>query len=150
LVISALDDVDVVRSSFAGGAVDFLSKPFGRAELTVKIERAIGPPPSSPAAKGPSLDVPGMVVRQSDGRTAALTAKEMQIVALLWNTPARTLARDAISASLWQGCRVGPRTLDVHLSRLRQKLRRVDLDVRLAPSNQVALVPLGAKAAKPG
>jgi DNA-binding response OmpR family regulator len=142
LVMSALDEEYIVRSAFASGAVDFLSKPFGRAALTVKVERALGG--ATPTIESPSrfsLDVPAMMARHGDGRQTALTAKEMQIVTLLWNAPRHALSREAISATLWRDTRVGDKTLDVHLSRLRRKLRTLDADVRSSASSEIELVP---------
>ena len=142
LVMSGLDEADVIRSAFEGGALDFLSKPFGRAELMVKVERALGEAPSSSRALPPppyELDASTMVFRRADGQCASLTSKEMQIVALLWHAPRHTLTRDALQASLWRGCQVGPKTLDVHLSRLRRKLHLLGLDIRHAPPESVCV-----------
>lgn len=150
LVVSGVDEVDVIRSAFAGGALDFVSKPFGKAELLVKVERALDAPPSS-GVRRYTLDVPAMQVRAVTGETAALTAKEMQIAALLWNAPGLTLGREVLYAGLWRDCRVGPKTLDVHLSRLRQKLRPLGLEVKTCGPDEVALSVLpGTSAASDG
>jgi DNA-binding response OmpR family regulator len=140
IVMSEIDDADLVRSAFAHGAVDFVSKPFGPAVFAVKVERFVGRPLTKARCGAvPTLDVRRMAVRASDGRTASLTAKEMQILSLLWDAPSNTLTRDTIGANLWPDCRVGPRTVDVHLSRLRQKLRTIGIDLRSSRGRNIRL-----------
>ncbi len=38
-VVSSMDDAEVLRTCFKRGTVDYLTKPFSRAELLVKVEK---------------------------------------------------------------------------------------------------------------
>src|SRR5262245_36436441 len=41
VVVSSVDDIDVLRFCFSSGATDYLVKPFKKSELLVKIERIL-------------------------------------------------------------------------------------------------------------
>lgn len=138
VVLSALEDVATVRTAFAGGAVDFLSKPVGRAALRVKIERVLHS--AQPAERaGFELDATRMALRRRDGAEVTLTAKEMQLVASLWNAPGRRRTRAELHAEVWKGCAVGTKTLDVHLSHVRRKLASLGVNIRSGAEDELLL-----------
>jgi DNA-binding response OmpR family regulator len=60
---------------------------------------------------------------EADGRTIPLTAKEFALLAFLAQNRGRVFSRDALLARVW-GARYegGPRTVDIHVRRLRMKL----------------------------
>lgn len=64
-----------------------------------------------------------------DGEATSLPLKEAQILKLLLERPGVCLSRDEISASIWSGVKVTPRTIDSHVSRLRQRLRDADVTI---------------------
>lgn len=41
IVVSSLDDLDALRICYEEGAVEFISKPFAKSELVVKVERSL-------------------------------------------------------------------------------------------------------------
>jgi len=125
LIVSSADDVETIRAAFAGGAIDFLSKPLRRALLIVKVERALGV--SSVPFEGLVIDAKRMPVR-SGSITVGLTSKEMQVMSVLWTAPRRAVSRQELCEELWPRCHVGRKTLDVHLSRLRTKLDGLAVD----------------------
>jgi len=127
LIVSSADDVETIRAAFAGGAIDFLSKPFGRALLMVKVERALGVASSVSSSEGIVIDAKRMSVR-AGGITVGLTSKEMQIMSVLWTAPGRAVNRRELREGVWPDCHVGKKTLDVHLSRLRTKLEGLAID----------------------
>ncbi|HEX9296963.1 MAG TPA: winged helix-turn-helix domain-containing protein, partial [Polyangiaceae bacterium] len=69
-----------------------------------------------------AIDVPGHKVRV-DGHDIELTGIEFDILLALARRAGRVVARDALLAEAGRGdVTVGDRTVDVHISHLRQKL----------------------------
>jgi two-component system response regulator AdeR len=137
LVVSGLDERETIRAAFQHGAVDFLSKPFGRAALAVKVERILA---ASPSFAGIAIDGGRMEVRRPNGQSVELTVKEMQIVSMLWSAPEHTLVRHELRDRVWPNVRVGRKTLGVHLTRLRKKLDAVGVDLQSVGPDRIALV----------
>jgi DNA-binding response OmpR family regulator len=59
----------------------------------------------------------------------SLPLKEAQILRLLFARPGACVSRDEISASLWHGVKVTPRTIDSHVSRLRKRLGETGVSI---------------------
>ena len=123
LVVSGLGEVEIVRKSLEIGAVDFLSKPFNQAEILVKIERLLLRQPQDLSHKKLiSLDPIDMSFKTSLGGATKLTSTEYRILSLFLEAENATMTRDELYAALWKDATVSKKTLDVHLSNIRQKL----------------------------
>ena len=107
IVVSSVDDIDVLRVCFDQGAVDYLVKPFQRSELIVKTERALASIPLRVEESTTSLD---------------LTQKEKQILNIFFRAGAKSVSRDQILKEIWPSTTVAPKTVDVHLTHLRHKI----------------------------
>ena len=118
-----LDRVDGLSS----GADDYVTKPFSRTELLLRIEklirRKIG------AAVGNSLKFGGLHIdRRSvrvtvDGHVARLGAIEFKLLELLASQVERVHTRGEIINKVWpRRVFVDARTVDVHVRRLRKAL----------------------------
>lgn len=59
----------------------------------------------------------------------SLPLKEAQILKMLLGRPGTCLSRDEISATLWSGIKVTPRTIDSHVSRLRKRLKDAGVSI---------------------
>lgn len=59
----------------------------------------------------------------------SLPLKEAQLLKLLLVRPGTCLSRDEISAVLWTGVKVTPRTIDCHVSRLRKRLKDAGVSI---------------------
>lgn len=59
-----------------------------------------------------------------------LTSLEYRILSLFVRNDSLVLKREAIIESIWGGTQVGGKTLNVHFSYLRKKLRPIGLNVR--------------------
>ena len=109
------------------GADDYLAKPFGPRELVARM-RAVLRRTSPDAATERvvvneiCIDVPAHTV-QVDGRDIEVTGIEFDILLALARRAGRVVGRDALlNAAGRSDVTVGDRTVDVHISHLRQKL----------------------------
>jgi len=135
IVLSAKgDEIDRVVG-LKVGADDYVSKPFSRPELLARIEAVLRRhrrEPTEPehreelAFDGVKIDVARRQV-QVDGNQVHLTTKEFDLLAHMAASPGRIFTRDQLLARIWGYDYLGDgRTVDVHVSWLRGKLRGTD------------------------
>jgi two-component system alkaline phosphatase synthesis response regulator PhoP len=135
IVLSAKgDEIDRVVG-LKVGADDYVSKPFSRPELLARIEAVLRRhrrEPDAPehreelAFDGVKIDVARRQV-QVDGNQIHLTTKEFDLLAHMAASPGRIFTRDQLLARIWGYDYLGDgRTVDVHVSWLRGKLRGTD------------------------
>jgi DNA-binding response OmpR family regulator len=146
IVVSSLDDTEALRKCFAKGALDYITKPFGKGELLVKTECILARPSQSAAgpyatgaAQGLRIDPSTMRVHHGESTSSLLTAKEFQILSLLQQAPQHTVSRNEIVQKVWGNVKVGSKTLDVHIFNLRRKLNPIQVEISFGPPNQYRL-----------
>jgi DNA-binding response OmpR family regulator len=123
----ALTTAQLSRLDPSAGFDDFVLMPFVPAELYARIRTLEWK--RSEFATEERLKVGEIVVDKAarevvaQGRTVVLTAKEFALLAFLCERRGRALSRDQLLAKVW-GSRYegGPRTVDIHVRRLRAKL----------------------------
>lgn len=110
------------------GADDYMSKPFSQKELLSRVKAVLRRAhPSTTASqiyyyKGVSLDMERHEVKV-DQTSILLTAKEFKLLEHLIVNKGRVLTREILLNSIWGYDYFGTtRTVDVHISRLREKI----------------------------
>ncbi|HYB41546.1 MAG TPA: response regulator transcription factor [Candidatus Methylomirabilis sp.] len=120
---------------FEMGADDYVTKPFSPRELLARI-RAVMRRGVSPEAQGKKVHLKAGVLEIDrhrfevtvKGRRVELTPKEFELLAALVSTPGRVFGREELLDLVWgQDGFVEPRTVDVHVARLRAKFAAADL-----------------------
>ncbi|MGD0871852.1 MAG: response regulator transcription factor [Bryobacteraceae bacterium] len=120
------DEVDRVLGLEIGGD-DYMTKPFSPRELMARVKAHLRREDMEvePAATemGPfRLDRTGRRVFLA-GRELALTSTEFNLLEFFVTHPGRAYSRDQLLESVWGEMRnVTPRTVDVHVRRLREQI----------------------------
>jgi DNA-binding response OmpR family regulator len=114
------------------GADDYVPKPFSPRELLARIRavlRRARPSPENKEDDTTRILVGDLVIDTTtrevhrDGQRADLTGIEFDILVALARRPGRVIPRDSLLAQAGRAdVVVGERTVDVHISHLRQKL----------------------------
>src|SRR5437763_3390609 len=113
------------------GADDYVVKPFSARELLARIEavlrRSLGRPPDVRAARlGHALiDFERREVRWSEQQRGELSETESALLSFLVAHQQRAVSREELLSRLWgiSPQRIETRTIDMHIARLRTKLR---------------------------
>lgn len=109
------------------GADDYIAKPFSPRELVARIKAVLRR--TRPDVVGERLIAGDIIVDLGQrtvtkgGEPVDLTGLEFDLLCALVRRPGRVVARDAMLSEAGRGdVTVGERTVDVHVSHLRQKL----------------------------
>jgi DNA-binding response OmpR family regulator len=112
------------------GADDYITKPFSIREFQSRV-RALLRRAAAPAhtrarevidRDGLRIDVSRRAV-ETDGRPVRLTYVEFELLRILASNPGRVFTREALLEALWGSAAYRePRTIDVHVRHLREKL----------------------------
>lgn len=121
------------------GADDYVVKPFSVKELLARVDAVLRRCPERPRQvravhfDGGVADLERSEVRFVDGECVALSEREAELLGYLASSPGRTLSRDELIRRIWQCDPRGleTRTVDMHVARLREKLRDDPSDPRL-------------------
>ncbi len=109
------------------GADDYITKPFGLAELVARIRAVLrrcedGSRQQIHRAGQLTLDMARHEVSKG-GKPIQLTDKEFQILALLMKRPGVVITRDELLDKVWgENLYVTPRTVDAHISKKKKKI----------------------------
>jgi DNA-binding response OmpR family regulator len=131
IMLTARDDeVDKVLG-LELGADDYITKPFSirefRSRVKAALRRAAAPKHDADGQEAISID--GLVVDparravEMNGEPVELTYVEFELLSTLASKPGRVYSRQALLVALWgDSAYRDPRTIDVHVRHLREKL----------------------------
>jgi DNA-binding response OmpR family regulator len=113
------------------GADDYVVKPFSVRELLARVQAVLRRSPERPTDvrdvkfPGGVADLARREVRYDGGDRSELSEREAELLRYLASNPGRVVSRDEILSRVWrmnpQG--IETRTIDMHIARLREKLR---------------------------
>ena len=131
LMLTARAQVDDRVEGLGAGADDYVVKPFDSKELLARVSallRRLGKAPLTPVLRYQFGDVVIDCDRREvfrSGELVALAAREMQLLRHLVDHRGQVLSRDRLLSRVWHDQPfIGPRTVDVHIAWLRQKLEQ--------------------------
>ena len=131
LILSALGEVDDRIKGLHTGADDYLVKPFSMAELLARLEvlqRRANLAPADARTTLQVLDLSMDLLQQQvqrSGTTISLQPREYKLLEFLMRHAGQVVTRAMLLEHVW-GYHFDPQTnvIDVHVSRLRQKIDR--------------------------
>ncbi|TMQ22048.1 MAG: response regulator [Candidatus Rokuibacteriota bacterium] len=127
MVTGRVEEGDKVLG-FEVGADDYVTKPFSPRELIARIRAVTRRGRVDPVGRKIQVKVGDLEIDRErfevrmKGRIVSLTPREFDVLALLAASPGRVFGRDELLDAVWgRDGFVEPRTVDVHVARLRRK-----------------------------
>lgn len=137
IMLTALDTEADAVLGLEAGADDYVTKPFGLAELRSRIRAVLRR--SGPRAMGREILTVGPVTVDRSHREASaygeqikLTFSEFELLAQLMSEPGRLFNRQELLRAIWgDSAYRDPRAIDVHIRHLREKIEQKPEDPKL-------------------
>ena len=140
IFLTAKDTENDLLTGFSLGADDYVSKPFSVKELSARVKALLLRGEQTtvpPEQEAPQKIVLGALEIDLREKCVCLhqvpvdfTRKELEILTLLAQSPGRVFAREEILDRVWRDeAFVLSRTVDVHITRIRKKLRGSGLEI---------------------
>jgi DNA-binding response OmpR family regulator len=139
IILSARGEENDRVNGLRLGADDYVVKPFSVSELLARVGAVLRRSPGRPT----DVDIlqldDGRVhfarceVQFADGNRAELSERELQLLRYLARHAGRAISREELLENVWQidARGVSTRTVDMHVARLREKLRDDPVDPRV-------------------
>jgi DNA-binding response OmpR family regulator len=144
IILTARGEEDDRVQGLRLGADDYVVKPFSVKELLARVEAVLRRSPERPSdirqirLPAGCADLDRCEVCFDDGQRVELSPREVELLRYLAGNADRAVSREEILSRVWRIDPIGleTRTIDMHIARLREKLRddpahpRVILTVR--------------------
>jgi DNA-binding response OmpR family regulator len=129
MFMSARDDIGAKQTGFRAGIDDYMVKPVDMEELCLRsgalLRRANIANDKRLVCGNLTMNADEMTV-EAAGENIPLTVKEFNILFKLLSYPKKTFTRNQLMNEFWGGDNgSGPRTVDVYITKLREKLAGV-------------------------
>ena len=139
IILSARGEERDRVAGLKGGADDYVVKPFSVDELLARVEAVLRRSPARPMDvselpfRGGCVDFARCEVRFEDGWREELSDRERELLRYFACHAGRAIGRDELLANVWQidARGVTTRTIDMHVARLREKLRDTEGESRV-------------------
>ncbi len=129
ILLTAVDEEEVIVRSIEHFAEDYVTKPFSPRELLARVQRVLRRVGDFSYTLAPMVRINerlsvDFAARQAvvDGRTVELTPTETKLLYILLRNSGRVVTTDSLLRRLWPLEQVFEDTLRVHIHRLRQKI----------------------------
>ena len=127
------EEADRIRG-LRDGVDDYVVKPFSIRELLARVDAVLRRSPERPSdvrqleIPGGRVDLERREVSFADGGSCDLSLRETELLRYLAANPGRIVSREELLSRVWgvSPKAVETRTIDVHVARLRDKLRDRD------------------------
>lgn len=127
IFLSALTEDKIQVDGFNAGADDFICKPIQPAVLMGKIKAILKRLPAQKQPERIVIDKANYMIR-CDGQEIPLPRKEFQLLSYLFDKRGRICTREELYENIWgKECEKASRSLDVHISHLREKLPHLQI-----------------------
>jgi DNA-binding response OmpR family regulator len=136
IILSARGEENDRVSGLRLGADDYVVKPFSVTELLARVAAVLRRSPSRPSdvetlpLDAGHVDFARCEVAFDDGERIELSEREQQLLRYLARHAGRAVGRQELLENVWQidARGVSTRTVDMHIARLREKLRDDPID----------------------
>jgi DNA-binding response OmpR family regulator len=136
IILSARGEENDRVSGLRLGADDYVVKPFSVSELLARVEAVLRRSPSRPTdvdelpLAGGRVDFARRETVFDDGERVELSERELTLLRYLVHHAGRAVTREELLQNVWQidARGVSTRTIDMHVARLREKLRDDPVD----------------------